>query len=500
MLKRWTELKRRKREERFRYFQPSEPPHNDQLSAYLSTKKVQFVGGGYRSGKTELGVNKIIACCIGVHPVWSPTHPPPISARYVGSTWEDGIKGVIVKKLLQCVPRHQLYGGSWEKAWSEKHRTLSFNLNGDIRTRGSQLRMFTGVQAPLTHAGDDVDCTVFDEHQAEPYFHQNMARLIDRNGWLMITMTADAGITWEDEYILKRAKEGDPNYQIWQFDTRKNKHLSKEAIDEFIKSLGGDEELFRALIMGEMIALSGRIYPMFDEARHVIDDFDIPNDDRWHKQVIVDVHTNKPAAIVGMAWDKREGFVYVFKEGQWKPTQGGMPDLARFIRALFAGHKIQDWMEDDPFGKPEGSDVDEDAVNTFGTKSIRDQLRDEGMPFENVSAVSDKAVHAGITKVRGFLQPDGSTGIPRLRFFRSCIKTIRQMQIYRFLEGDKAAKEKAYRELIRKVEEDHCDDVRYGIMAEPPMLMAPEKPKEYDALTGEPMLPEGRIVSADDYF
>jgi hypothetical protein len=131
-------------------------------------------------------------------------------------------------------------------------------------------------------------------------------------------------------------------------------------------------------------------------------------------------------------------------------------------------------MEDDPFGKPEGSDVDENAVNTFGTKSIRDQLRDQGMPFENVTAISDKDVHAGVTKVRDFLQPDGSTGIPRLRFFRSCIKTIRQMQIYRFLEGDKLAKEKAYRELIRKVEEDFCDDVRYGIMAEPPMIMAPQ--------------------------
>lgn len=496
-----TELKRRRREEQFRYFVPSKPPHNDQESAYLSTKKVQFVGGGYRSGKTHLGVNKSIAYCIGVHPTLSKLRPPPIYGRYVGSTWEDGIKGVIIKKFMQCVPRYLLYGGSWQTAWSEKNRSLTFNLDGNLRVRGSVIRFFTGVQHPLTHAGDDIDFCIFDEHQAFPYFQQNMARLIDRDGWLMITMTADAGVTWEDEYVLEKAKEGDPSYQLWQFDSRKNDHLSKEGLAELIKMIGDDRELFRALIMGEMVALSGRIYPMVDEAIHVIDDFDIPKDkQRWHRAVIVDIHTNKPAAIIGMAWDKREGFVYVYREAEWKPSEGGIADLARLIRARFAGQEIQDWMEDDPFGRPEGSDVDPNATNTFGTKSIRDQLRDEGLPFENVSAVSDKDVKAGIMKVRQFLQPDPITGFPRLRFFRSCPKSFRQMQMYRFLEGDQAAKERAYREMIRKVDEDFCDDVRYGIMAEPPMIMAPEAPMRYDGLTGEPLLDMSRIVSPEDYY
>lgn len=53
-----------------------------------------------------------------------------------------------------------------------------------------------------------------------------MARLVDRNGYLVLTMTPEAGMTWEEQEILQRWKDGDPDYQVWFFDSRKNPYLS----------------------------------------------------------------------------------------------------------------------------------------------------------------------------------------------------------------------------------------------------------------------------------
>src|SRR3990172_1503306 len=78
----WQEMNRRQREERIRYWKPMEPPYNDQKSAFLSDATFQYVGGGNRSGKTELAVAKAIAVCTGRHPVLSKRKIPPVYLRY----------------------------------------------------------------------------------------------------------------------------------------------------------------------------------------------------------------------------------------------------------------------------------------------------------------------------------------------------------------------------------------------------------------------------------
>ena len=479
---RLSELKRRFREERIRGWQPSEPPFNDQKSAYLSKLKIQYLSGGNRSGKTECGVAKAIDYCTGYHPTLSERHPPPVHGRYCGTTWEDGIKGVILKKFQTMVKRSDLFGWSWDKAWSEKSRTLAFCLNGQKNVRGSTIRFYTYVQKVSTYGGDDLDFVIMDEHGAKPFYTENIARLVDRNGWIMLTETPEAGMTWEDGEILERFAAGDEDFAVWLFDSRKNKYLDKDGLASLIKTIGDDEELFNTKIRGIMSALAGRIYPMFNENVHPIDDFEIPaKSPRWHKSIIMDPHKKKETALLWLAWSK-DGDVYAYREAKYKPTRGGIADLASFIRVKSAGDgKIHDWIMDEALGgtpKPDEFDI-------FGMEGMIDQLNKEGLPFQGTNINSSKAVESGIMKVSEFLRRDPINGRPRLRIFRSCPLLIKELQIYQYKKS-KPADEEAYRELVRKIQDDLVDCLRYGLMAEPAMGFGPVERQEYDQESGIP--------------
>lgn len=481
------EYRRREQLERIRYWTPCAPPWNDQLGAYLCAAKYQFVGGGNRSGKTELGVAKAIAMATGTHPTLSVRFPPPTYGRYCSTTWEDGAKRVIIPKFYEMTPRRYLLGFNWETAWNAQSRTLTFNLDGDPKLRGSTISFFTYTQPIDAYKGDDLDWAMMDEHAPQKYFTENLARLVDRNGLLALTMTPEAGMTWEKKEIVEPGLAGDPEKRIWFFDSRLNPHLSKEGLQALIDQIGVDSPLFKAKIEGRFVALEGLVYPMFSENVHLIDPFKIPLD--WHKQIVMDAHLKTAAAIGWYAWSKR-GNVYKYREAEWRPTSGGAPELANFIRVKSAGDvKINDWILDEALGGKEG-DKDNPSFNVFGQKNLIDQLNDAGLPFVGTNVASDKSVMPGIMKVRQFLTPNPLTGLPRFFIFRTCPKTAAQYLIYQWL-SDSQADEKVYRERIRKIEDHHLDDDRYAIMAEPawnaPQLQV-QSQVTYDNESGQPQI------------
>jgi hypothetical protein len=408
-----------------------------------------------------------------------------VFGRYCGTTWEDGIKEVILKKAQSMTRRADLYGGSWDTAWSEKSRTLTFCLDGDIRVRGSQIRFYTYEQKLSTYGGDDLDFVIMDEHGIKAYFNENIARLVDRDGWILLTETPECGITWEDEEILQRAIDMDPDYGVWIFDSELNPHLSKKGLQALIKTVGKDSELYKAKIKGQMVALQGLVYPMFKEQTHVIQEFEIPTSKRWHRQCIMDAHKKKGCMLLWLAWSPDRSHVYAYREATWKPNKGGIEDLAAFIRAKCAGEKINDWIMDESLGgtpKPGEYDI-------FGLEGVIDQLNDLGLPFVGTNVNSDKAVEAGIIKVKQFLRVDPVTGDTRLKIFQCCTTLIKQLQIYQYRK-EKPADEEVYRELIKKIKDDFPDDLRYGIMAEPSPLMPEPQKMDYDLDTGAPLYPQ----------
>lgn len=449
----------------------------------MSLAKVVLAGGGNRSGKTELAVKHCIDFATGRHPVRSKNRKPPVNIRFCAPTFEDSIIGVTLKKFQQLVKREDLFGGTWETAWNTKSRTLSFCLDGDITTKGSQVRFFTYQQQPYTYAGDDLDACYMDEHGDRKYFIENMARLVDRDGYLFMSMTPDAGMTWEEEEIIERWQNGDPDYQVYFFDSRLNPYLSEKGLADLMKSLEKDPELFKAKIQGQFVALTGLVYKLYQDDRHVIEDNWKIIDQPGFKQVILDAHRNKPHRVLWLHWDK-EGNVFAYRERVIDSSTGGIKELARNIKIACAGEHIDEFIMDESLGgTPDLEKKDQAGQLTYIT-----QLNQYGLPFVGTNQASDKSFKTGIDKVKEFLVLNPITGHSRLKIFMTCSELRKEFRKYQFRKGT-AEDDQSYRERVRTIDDDLMDCLRYGIMAEPVWNLPKPPVIRYEEESGLPIHP-----------
>lgn len=428
-----------------------------------SEAKIRFVGGGNRSGKTEIGVADALLFLLGWHPERSKDNAPPVFIRYCAPSWEDGIKPIILKKIKELVPRSHLEGGTWEKAWFEKARTLKFK-------NGSECRFFSYEQDVGKMGGADLDGVYLDEHAPQKVFIESIARTTDRNGYIVLTMTPEAGVTWEQDAIID-ASERDKDIEFWFFSTYKNPHLSKEGVAKMVRMIT-DERLRDAKLHGRFVALSGLVYPQFVKGTHVVDDFDVP--DRWWRQFVIDPHHRKATAMLWRAIDP-DGVSYVYREAEFEPTDGGVPELAEFIRIKSAGDSIKQWICDEAMGGK--------GMNIYGSSSVVEQLRNNGIPVVGTNQEGTKAFAAGISRMRSALLPDPVTGKPLHYIFESCKRTIKEFMRYRYRTETKADEE-LMREHVVNVNDDMVTCDRYGLMAQPTIFYK-EQTGPYVVLSGQ---------------
>ena len=447
------ELEKRKREEKLRYFEPTAEPYNAQDKFMESDAKVRCAFGGNRSGKTEIGAADCILACLGQHPS-RPTNPP-IYGRVCAPKYEDGCKGVILKKFKQLIPHFELKGGSWDKAWRESAKTLTF-------ANGSKINFKSGEQDINTYGGDDLDFFWMDEHLQEKYFLENMARITDRNGWGILTMTPEAGQTWEWDFVT-----GPPDgvkVEHWFYSTEKNPYLNKEGVATF-KATIKDPRLAEAKLHGKFVALTGMVYPQFDKDRTLCADFDVPK--KWGRTLICDPHLRKATALLWLAWDGDRPVVY-----RAKKTKLPVPELAKFIRTQSAGERIDLYIADEAMGGK--------GKNIYGEDSVIEQLVGLGLPFMGTNQSSDKAFKAGVNKVIEYITLDPINEIVPMKIFKSCDwgvthidgkrsgSLIWEFERYRFRKEQKSDEE-AFREKVANVDDDLLDCLRYGLVAGAPV-------------------------------
>lgn len=383
---------------------------------------------------------------LGQHPVRSLHRKPPIFYRYYAPSWEDGVKAVLLKKIQELVPRSLLKGGSWASAWSNQARTLRFK-------NGSVCRFFTYEQDVGKMGGDDLDGATLDEHAPHNVFIETIARLVDRDGYIVLTMTPESGITWEADDIIE-ASEFDKDIDFWHFSTYDNPHLSQEGIKQ-LEKLITDERLRDAKLRGRFVALSGLVYPQFDKALHVVPDKELPA--HWHRQFIIDPHHRKDSAMLWRAISP-EGISYTYREGSFSPDSGGVPELAEYIRTRSApDEKIAQWIIDEAMGGEE--------KQLYGD-TIGRQLVAAGIPVVGTNLESSKAFAAGIDKVRSKLNPNPIDGKPSHFIFASCTETVKQFMRYRYRK-ETSVDDEMLRENVANINDDYVTCDRYGMMGEP---------------------------------
>ncbi len=180
---------------------------------YLSVPRVplgtKLLAGGNRAGKTEVGVvDDLIQCVsasalppeLAVFKLWE----PPVRIRVVSPSFRQQ-NTVVLDKLRRLVPRGELRGGEWRSAFDKTLAMLHFR-------NGSWLQFLTAEQDVDVHAGVDLDRVHFDEEPSPPekgrlLWQENLARLIDRGGQMVFTMTPLLGLTFTYDEIFERRHE-----------------------------------------------------------------------------------------------------------------------------------------------------------------------------------------------------------------------------------------------------------------------------------------------------
>ena len=451
------EKRRRRLEEKLRYFVPTSPEilnrygrvTNDQRSFLLSPATERWLFGGNRSGKTEVGVVDCLWFALGIHEVRSLIRKPPVYIRYCAPSYEDNLKRIILKKFRAFVPRHELLGGRFDTAWSEKEKTLYF-------TNGTTINFKSFEQDVDKFAGDDLDAVYVDEHGAEKYYYENKARLVDRAGYYVNTMTPEGGsITWEKRHIRSRTED----IYTDRFSIYGNPHLSEAGIKE-IEDTIVDESLRDVKLEGKFASLSGLLYPNYDQKIHRIPAQELPV--KGYRVFAIDPHLKKPSAMLWAYWTA-EGDCIIYRSAKVKYE---VEDLKRFIRAQSTGERISLWIGDEAQGGA--------GKNIFGEESVLVQLAkgDNSIPIMGTNQASDKSFESGVMKVRQMLRPDPNTGKPSLMFMehntigsnRERKSLFEEIEDYQFAPESKAD-EVTFRERVVQVEDDLMDCLRYVVMA-----------------------------------
>lgn len=205
------------------------------------------------------------------------------------------------------------------------------------------------------------------------------------------------------------------------------------------------------LLDGQWAAAEGLVFSGWNEAHHLIDPFDVP--DEWPRILSVDFGFNHPMVVQWWAQDP-DGRMIMFRE--LFLTQHLVEDVAKLILRQMQDAK-GNWTE----RKPRAVVCDHDAEDRATlTKHL-------GMP----TRAADKRVSVGLENVQSLMkvQKDGK---PKLMIMRDCrvrrdqrlVKakqptcTVEEITEYVWEDGDKKAEQPV------KIRDDGCDSMRYAAM------------------------------------
>jgi len=500
------------------YYQVRNP---DALKAHTSMKREVAIVGGNRSSKTDTMLAELAIQATGHIPVsLMGTYPrekirAPIRARLVCNSLTDTIEPVIKPKLRWdqwngvgdpndgrghwgWIPRHCLAGGSWEKAYSERYRTLHVSVDSYWRGADGSINSVSGTstiqlmsydQDLSAFAGSSLHWVGHDELPPSDIYRENRLRTLDVRGQLYTAFTppdeagsAQVDAAWFFDEIYEPGLPGPnqhPEIDTIQLFTERNTILSPEDVQAIAERLTDEQRAVR--LYGRFIHLSGVVYSMFERTyatwcyrcqkrvlgidgscptckgddlsqfSHVIEPFPIPAG--WPVVMVIDPHPRKADAIGWFAVAPSDD---VFMVGELEAT-GTAKDVAREIRSFEERHRMRPVKR---LMDPNIATETNDRMQRGWT--IRKEYDQEGIRCD----LANDEINAGISQVNELLRPDPRTRRPRFAVFNTCPKFIYGMTHWTWDEwtrgGDKEPKEK-----VRDRHKDFPDLVRYFALDRP---------------------------------
>ena len=183
---------------------------------------------------------------------------------------------------------------SWEDKREEIPRTVRLKT-------GWEITFFSGNAAPPQ--GWEVDLVLFDEeipHAA--WFSEMVPRIVDRNGRLIWSATAQVGtaklydLSKRAEQLKEQGAES-PRVTEHVMNVFTNIYISEQQRNAFLSDLEAEgEDEYRVRGLGDFAILGQRVYPEFaPRGVHRIDSFPVPED--WARYVAIDPGRRVAAAL-----------------------------------------------------------------------------------------------------------------------------------------------------------------------------------------------------------
>jgi phage terminase large subunit-like protein len=223
-----------------KYFNPQ--PY--QIAFWESLLKLKLIFGGNRSGKTMNGAAYVIKKCL--------KNP---GTKAWACTWAKMSVPIQQKKIKELLPMSEVKYAVWTEQRGFTHRIIIFN-------NGSIIRFKTYEEGSAKFQGAAQHIIWNDEECPEDVYNEQMARLIDFDGEMIISMTPINGITWIYTNVVTN-DEIAGSFAYWYWPTEENKKINQKGFKRIISQYGPKEAQVRSA--GTFLNLnSGRLYYAFD--------------------------------------------------------------------------------------------------------------------------------------------------------------------------------------------------------------------------------------------
>lgn len=500
------------------YYEPVNPAAR---AVHLSRAREIAIVGGNRSSKTDTSLAELAIRLTGHVPLSLMDDYPmerlgrPIRARVVCNSLTDTLEPVIKPKLRWdqwngvgdpsegrghwgWIPRHCLVGGSWERAYSEKYRTLSVAY--DIAWRGrhgehwdragiSTVQFLSYDQDLTAFSGTSLDYVQHDELPPTDIYRENRMRTLDVKGTIVTAFTppdeigmARADVSWFYDEVYEKGRPGlgkDPTIDTVILHTEQNRILAPEDVAAMAARMTDEQREVR--LHGNFLHLSGVVYSLFTAAgawwcfrcakrvtpmegrcltctgddletiSHVVDPHPVPAS--WPIIFVIDPHPRKKDAMGWFAVTPSDDIVLVAE----CEADGTAADVKRAV------DRVEDTLGIRPVRRLMDPNIATETNDKLGRDwTIRTAYDTVGLRCD--LAIDD--VNVGIQNVNELLKPDPRTRRPRFRAFRSCERFIFGMSHWAWddwnRQGDKEPKEK-----VRDRHKDFPDLLRYLANARP---------------------------------
>lgn len=253
------ELRRRKKQNPLNYFVPIDHPELQQKEFLESEARNQNIFGGNRSSKSVSGAVKVISKCL---------ENPGYDCWAV--TWADMSVAVQQAEYNKWLPKDK----SLIKyaSFSEQRGFLKKII---IFANNSKIRFKTYEQGWESFQGASKDIIHLDEEAPEEIVNECKARLMDRDGMLLRTMTPLNGVTYTYDEVIINSKN-DKEIVYWFFNSDYNHYVNAEARERILSGYAEKEREVRS--KGHFLNLtSGQVYYAFDHESNVAEFNYMPN-------------------------------------------------------------------------------------------------------------------------------------------------------------------------------------------------------------------------------